>query len=94
VKKSYSEVNDARHAHRLTYAERESLPKSEYGLPGKKSKSNKAGKGGYPMPDKSHARNAKARASEMEHKGKLSKSAEEKIDAKADRVLGESKKKK
>jgi hypothetical protein len=42
----------------------------------------------YPMPDKAHARNAKARASEMEHKGRLSKSEESKIDAKADRILG------
>lgn len=42
----------------------------------------------YPMPDKSHARNAKARASEMEHKGKLSESSKAKIDAKANKVLG------
>lgn len=42
----------------------------------------------YPMPDKSHAANAKARASEMEHKGKISKGEEEKIDRKADQVLG------
>jgi hypothetical protein len=39
------------------------------------------------MPDKSHARNAKARASEMEHKGKLSASSKAKIDAKANRIL-------
>lgn len=92
MKKSYSEINEARHAHKLTYAERQSLPKSDYGLPGKKNKSNKAGKGGYPMPDKKHARVAKSYASKEEHAGKLSKSAEEKIDAKADRVLGKSKK--
>lgn len=42
----------------------------------------------YPMPDRSHAANAKARASQMVKKGKLSKSSEEKIDAKANRVLG------
>jgi hypothetical protein len=42
----------------------------------------------YPMPDKSHAANAKARASQQEHAGRLSKGEEEKIDAKADRVLG------
>jgi len=47
----------------------------------------------YPMPDKSHAKNAKARASEMEHKGKISKSTENKIDAKANKVLKSSKKK-
>ena len=37
-------------------------------------------------------RNAKACASEMENKGKLSPSAKAKIDAKADRVLGKKKK--
>lgn len=37
----------------------------------------------YPMPDKA----------QMEHKGKISKSTEAKIDAKADRVLGKKKKK-
>jgi hypothetical protein len=41
----------------------------------------------YPMPDASHARNAKARASQMEHQGKLSAADKWKIDAKADRVL-------
>jgi len=61
---------------------RNGLPSSKFGEP----KSRK-----YPMEDKSHARNAKARASEMEHKGKLSKSTEEKIDRKADRVLGKKK---
>jgi hypothetical protein len=40
------------------------------------------------MPDKSHAANAKARASQMVKKGKLSESAKEKIDAKANKVLG------
>lgn len=42
----------------------------------------------YPMPDANHARAAKSRASEMEHKGRISKSTEAKIDRKADRVLG------
>jgi hypothetical protein len=63
---------------------RNKLPKSEFGMPGERK---------YPMPDKSHARNAKARASEMEHKGKISESTKAKIDAKADRVLGKGKKK-
>jgi hypothetical protein len=69
---------------KLTTKARKSMPKSEFGEPGKRA---------YPMPDKSHARNAKARASEMEHKGKLSSSAKAKIDAKADRMLGKGKKK-
>lgn len=63
----------------LTAAKRKKIPKSEFGLPGEKK---------YPMPDKSHAANAKARASQMEKKGKLSKSSEKKIDAKANKVLG------
>ncbi len=69
---------------KLTTKQRKKIPKGEFGLPGEKK---------YPMPDKSHARNAKARASEMEHKGKLSKASESKIDAKADRILGKGKKK-
>lgn len=46
----------------------------------------------YPMPDKSHARNAKARANQMEHEGKLSPSAKAKIDSKADKILKKGKK--
>lgn len=69
---------------KLDTKERKKLPKGEFGLPSKRA---------YPMEDKSHARNAKARASEMENKGKLSASAKAKIDAKADKVLGKSKKK-
>ena len=57
---------------------RNSLPKSDFGEPGKRA---------YPMPDKSHAANAKARAAQMAKKGKLSRSEEKKIDAKANRIL-------
>ena len=39
------------------------------------------------MPDKSHARNAKARASQQEDKGTISAAEKAKIDRKADRVL-------
>jgi hypothetical protein len=63
---------------KLTEKSRKKLPKSDFGLPGEKK---------YPMPDKSHAANAKSRASEMEHKGKLSASSKAKIDAKADKIL-------
>lgn len=41
----------------------------------------------YPMPDKSHAANAKARASQQFHKGNISKSTEEAIFRKADSKL-------
>jgi hypothetical protein len=69
---------------KLDAKERKKLPKGDFGLPGKRA---------YPMEDKSHAKNAKSRASEMEKKGKLSMASKEKIDAKADKVLGKSKKK-
>jgi hypothetical protein len=63
---------------KLTAAKKKAEPKKEFGLPAERK---------YPMPDASHARNAKARASQMEHQGKLSASDKEKIDAKADRIL-------
>jgi len=63
---------------KLTSKARKSLPKSDFGLPGSKK---------YPMPDRSHAANAKARASQQEAKGNLSASAKAKIDRKANRIL-------
>ena len=63
---------------KLTSKQRNKLPKSDFGLPGEEK---------YPMPDKAHAANAKARATQMENKGKLSASSKAKIDAKANRVL-------
>ena len=65
---------------KLDEKERKRIPTSEFGLPGKRK---------YPMPDKSHAANAKARATQMVAKGKLSSSAASRIRAKADRILGE-----
>jgi hypothetical protein len=41
----------------------------------------------YPIEDKPHARNAKARASQAVKAGRMSKAEEKKIDAKADKVL-------
>jgi hypothetical protein len=46
----------------------------------------------FPMEDKAHAANAKARATQMVNKGKLSESSKAKIDAKANKVLGNNKK--
>jgi hypothetical protein len=40
------------------------------------------------MPDRSHAENAEARATQMVKKGKLSEASAEKIRAKAHRLLG------
>jgi hypothetical protein len=62
----------------LTTKKRDATPKSEFGLPDEKK---------YPMPDKSHARNAKARASQQVKKGNLTASEKKKIDRKADRIL-------
>ena len=62
----------------LTEHKRDAEPKSDFGLPDERK---------YPMPDKSHARNAKARASQQEKKGNLSSAEKKKIDRKADRIL-------
>jgi hypothetical protein len=57
------------------------------------SKGRKAGaSSGYPMPDKKHAGLAKSGASHAYHVGNISKATENKIDAKANRVLGKGKK--
>lgn len=67
---------------KLTGARRKSLPKADFGLPGSR---------GYPMEDKSHARDAKARASQAVNAGRMSRSTEAKIDVKADRRIGNAK---
>ncbi|HXV01596.1 MAG TPA: DUF6582 domain-containing protein [Caulobacteraceae bacterium] len=41
----------------------------------------------YPIQDKAHARNAKARASQAQNAGRMSKAEEKKVDRKADAVL-------
>ena len=78
---------------KLNAAKRKKVPASKEGLPKKVGPRGGAAKGTYPMPDKAHARNAKARASEMFNKGKISKSSKAKIDTKANKILGKSKKK-
>jgi hypothetical protein len=45
----------------------------------------------YPIPDKSHAANAKARATQMVKAGKLPPSTAAKIKAEANKVLGKGK---
>ena len=70
----------------LTAAQRKKIPKSEYGLPAKPGPKG-GSKSKYPMPDKSHAANAKARATQQVKKGNLSKAQKKKIDAKANLVL-------
>ena len=53
------------------------------------AKLSTAARKSYPMPDKSHAANAKARASQAVNAGRMSASTEGKIDSKANKVLGE-----
>lgn len=63
---------------KLTSKSRNSLAKSEFGMPASRK---------YPMPDKSHAANAKARATQMVNAGKLSPSTKATIVAKANKIL-------
>lgn len=64
---------------KLTSKRRNAEPSSDFGLPGSRK---------YPMPDRSHAANAKARATQQVKKGKLSASPAAKIKAKANKILG------
>ncbi len=57
---------------------RKKIPKSKFAEPEKRK---------YPIEDKAHARNAKARASQAQNAGRMSKAEEKKIDKKADAVL-------
>lgn len=60
---------------KLTTKERNALPDSDFAGPGRT----------YPVEDKAHAANAKARAAQH-----ANPALEKKIDAKADKVLGKS----
>jgi hypothetical protein len=62
----------------ISEKKRDKLKESTFGLPEERK---------YPMPDKAHARNAKARASQQKEKGNLTSAEKKKIDAKADRIL-------
>lgn len=63
---------------KLTSKQRAALPASQFALPGKRA---------YPVPDRSHAINAKARAAQQVNAGRMSPATERKIDAKANNVL-------
>ncbi len=67
---------------KLTSSARNKLPASKFAEPKERK---------YPVNDASHAKNAKARASEMANKGKISASTKSKIDKKADKVLKKAK---
>ena len=62
----------------LSTEDRKKLPKNKFAEPDKKA---------YPIEDKAHARNAKARASQAVKAGRMSKAEEAKIDRKADAVI-------
>lgn len=64
---------------KLTAAKRDNLKKSTFALPGE---------GKYPIPDKAHAANAKARATQQYNKGNLSAGALAEIRAKSNKKLG------
>jgi len=63
---------------KLKTASRNALAPSSFGLPAQRK---------YPMPDASHAANAKARASQEVKSGKLSPAQAKQVDAKANKVL-------
>jgi hypothetical protein len=63
---------------KLNTSARKRLPAEEFAEPKKRA---------YPIEDKAHARNAKARASQAAKAGRMSKAEEGKIDKKADAVL-------
>ena len=68
---------------KLTSKKRAKIPSNKFGLPKERK---------YPVDTKERAANAKARAEQMEKKGKLSSSKKSKIDAKANKVLKKHKK--
>lgn len=74
---------------KLSAAARKRVPASKTGLPGKRTSKGGAVSGSYPMPDKAHAANAKARAAQH-----ASPAQRAKINAKANKILGKSAKKK
>jgi hypothetical protein len=72
----------------LSPSKRAKLPAKDFGLPERaRTPEAKKESGNYPMPDKAHARNAKARAAQQRKSGNLTKAQQEKIDRKADRIL-------
>lgn len=64
---------------KLSAAARKALPASAFALPGKRA---------FPVQDRGHAIAAKSRASQAVNAGRMSKSTEAKIDAKANKRLG------
>jgi len=78
---------------KLTTKNRNQLPKSAFAMPEERKYPIKVMSGGKAVASKSHAANAKARATQMVKKGKLSESQKSVIDRKANTVLSKSKSK-
>lgn len=68
---------------KLTAKARNKIPAGKFALPPKNGKPGK-----YPVNDKTHAADAKGRATQMVAKGKLTPVQANKIKHKADAVLG------
>lgn len=68
---------------KLKSKKRKKLKKSQFALPGSRK---------FPIHDKAHAQNAKARATQQFKKGKISKATKNKIHAAANRKLRKGKK--
>lgn len=68
---------------KLTTMARKALPASDFAGPGRS----------YPIPDKAHAANAKARATQAVDAGRMSGAVKSSILSKANKVLGKSAKK-
>lgn len=66
----------------LTAKTRKKLKPSQFALPG----------GKYPVEDRAHAANAKARATQQHNAGNLSDAAYARVNAKANKVLARGKK--
>lgn len=71
-------VDLARPMTKLNSKARKALPEGDFAGPSRT----------YPVEDKSHAGNAKARASQAVRAGRMSEREKVKIDTKADKVLG------
>ena len=74
----------------LTAKKRASMKSKDFGLPEKaRTTDQKKESGNYPMPDKAHARNAKARSAQQLKDGDLTRAEKERIDREADKILDE-----
>lgn len=68
----------------LNAKQRAKISSGKFGIVDKRT-----GERSYPMPDRAHAGNAKARASQQLAAGNLTPAQKAAIDAKANRILGE-----